>query len=138
MDAPFLGRGWSFPPTFVKSPFGGDVAMVEGREDIEQSIGILLRTSIGERVMQPTYGCNMEDYVFDPMSPTSLGLLRDLVSNALIYHEPRIRVERLDVSPADGLDAIEGRLIFEIDYAIRQTNSRFNFVFDYYLNETGR
>jgi hypothetical protein len=135
----FLGRGWSFPPEFTKSPqYGGTVEMVEARADIEQSIGILLRTSIGERVLQPSYGCNMTDFLFTPMSSTMLGFLRDLVFNAILYHEPRIQVERLDVTESDSMDAIEGRLIFEIDYSIRGTNSRFNFVYDYYLKEGTR
>jgi len=138
----FLGRGWSFPPEFVKPPeglpYGAEVAMVEAQEDIDQSLGILLRTSLGERVLQPTYGCNMDDFLFTPMSATMLGFLRDLVFDAILYHEPRIKVERLDVTESDSLDAIEGRLIFEIDYTIRTTNSRFNFVFDYYKNEATR
>lgn len=112
--------------------------MVEAREDIEQSLGILLRTSIGERVLQPTYGCNMTDFLFTPMSATMLGFLRDLVFNAILYHEPRIKVEKLEITESDSLDAIEGRLIFEIAYSIRGTNSRFNFVYDYYINEASR
>ncbi|MCB0575240.1 MAG: GPW/gp25 family protein [Saprospiraceae bacterium] len=135
----FLGRGWAFPPELVKtSQYGGEVMMAESRADIEQSLGILLRTSVGERVLQPTYGCNMSDYLFSPMSATMLGFLRDMVFDAILYHEPRIKVEKLDVTESDSLDAIEGRLIFEIDYIIRGTNSRFNFVYDYYLTEATR
>jgi phage baseplate assembly protein W len=131
----FLGKGWAFPPEFVKTKAGGEVEMAEGREDIDQSLAILLRTSLGERVMQPSYGCNLSDYQFDPMNSALLGFLKDLVFNAILYHEPRIKVERLDVNPNGALDAIEGFLRFEIEYTIRTTNSRFNFVYDFYLNE---
>ncbi|MEM8487069.1 MAG: GPW/gp25 family protein [Bacteroidota bacterium] len=134
-NSDFLGRGWSFPPTFVKSKrYGGDVALVEGKQDIEQSLDILLRTSIGERVMQPEYGCNMADYLFDPNNSALIGFLKDTIYNAILYHEPRIRVEQLDVS-TDGTDAIEGRLQISIDYTVRQTNSRYNFVWDFYQTE---
>ena len=134
-NSDFLGRGWSFPPEFVKSKKnGGEVALVEGKQDIDQSLDILLRTSIGERVMQPEYGCNMNDFLFDPNNSTLIGFLKDMVYNAILYHEPRIRVERLDVV-ADGTDAIEGRLNISIDYTIRQTNSRYNFVWDFYKTE---
>jgi uncharacterized protein len=133
---PLLGRGWAFPPEFTKSPqYGGEVLMVEAQTDIEQSLGILLRTAIGERVMQPEYGCDMSDYIFAPMSSTNLGLMRDMVFNAILYHEPRIKIETLDVTASDSMDAIEGRFIFDITYTIRGTNSRFNFIYDYYLNE---
>lgn len=133
---PLLGRGWSFPPEFIKSPqYGGDVAMAEAQQDIEQSIGILLRTALGERVLQPEFGCDMSDYIFDAMTATRLGLLRDMVFNAILYHEPRIKVENLDVTGSDSMDAIEGRFVFDITYTIKGTNSRFNFVYDYYLRE---
>ncbi len=131
----FLGRGWAFPPEFVKTKHGGEVMMVEAREDIEQSLGILLRTSLGERVMQPDFGCNLGDYQFDPMNTALLGFMKDLVYNAILYYEPRIQLENLEVSNT-AQDAVEGSLRFQIDYIIRSTNSRFNFVYDYYVNES--
>ena len=108
--------------------------MVEAVEDIEQSLHILLRTSIGERVMQPEYGCNMTDFQFDPTNSALLGFLKDMVFNAILYYEPRIKVERLEVV-ADGDDWVEGRLRFFIEYKVRQTNSRYNLVWDYYRTE---
>lgn len=134
----FLGKGWSFPPEFVKSKkFGGEVLLVEGVQDIEQSLAILLRTSVGERVMQPDYGCNLADYQFDPMNSALLGFLKDAVLNAMLYHEPRITVEDFEIS-AEHLDAMEGYLRFFIEYSVRGTNSRFNFVYDYYVNEAAK
>ena len=131
----FLGKGWSFPPEFAKNKtYGGEVMLVEGTQDIEQSLAILLRTSIGERVMQPDYGCNLADFQFDPMNSTLLGFLKDMVYNAILYYEPRIKVEKLDVL-ADGPEVLEGFLRFIIDYSVRETNSRFNFVWDYYVKE---
>ncbi len=132
----FLGRGWAFPPTFHRSnnDFNG-VDMVSDRNDIEQSFRILLSTSLGERIMRPNYGCNLSDFQFEPMTATIVGYIRDMVSSALIYHEPRIRVEEVNVSQPVGQGAFEGKLLIEVDYAIRTTNSRFNFVYDFYITE---
>jgi len=134
----FLGKGWSFPPEFVKGKkySNGEVVMVAGRDDIEQSLGILLRTSLGERVMLPEYGCNMSDYQFDPMNSAMLGFVKDMIYNAILYFEPRIKVEKLEVGSPDTMDALEGRLLIQLDYTIIGSNSRFNFVFDYYVNES--
>jgi uncharacterized protein len=131
----FLGRGWSFPPTFIKKEGFAELEMVEAKEDIEQSLDILLSTSLGERVMQPRYGCNLRDYQFEPMSASFIGRVRDLVSNAILYYEPRIEVLQLNVSNSGSQDAIEGRLIIELEYSIRTTNSRFNYVFNFYVKE---
>lgn len=129
----FLGTGWSFPPTFDQA--SGSVDLVKDIDDINQSLNILLSTSLGERVMQPRYGCNLQDYLFDPLSSSVIGYIKDLVENAILFYEPRIVAEKVDVTGADSFDIIEGRFTIEVEYSIPGTNSRFNYVFDYYKNE---
>lgn len=133
----FLGRGWSFPPTFVLDTYNsnGSLNMVAGKEDIDQSLEILLSTSLGERVLQPRYGCNLKDYQFEAINSNLIGFLRDLISTAILYHEPRIELENLEISEGDDLDVIEGKLLISIDYIIRETNSRFNYVYPFFINE---
>ena len=53
------------------------------------------------------------------------GHIRDLVGNAILYHEPRIRLTDLTLITR----AEEGTLLIELEYVIRTTNSRQNFVF---------
>ncbi|HLK27337.1 MAG TPA: GPW/gp25 family protein [Puia sp.] len=135
MDKPksFLGTGWSFPPAFDKNV--GTVVLVSDETDIEESLNILLSTSLGERVMQPGYGCNLANYLFEPLSSTTIGFIKNLVSNAILYYEPRITVEDLEVTADGSLDLLEGRFTISITYSIPGVNSRFNYVYDYYKNE---
>lgn len=126
----FLGRGWGFPPTFDKA--SKSVGMLEVEADIESSLEILLSTRLGERIMQPNYGCNLDDMVFEAMNLTMLTYLKDLVENAILYFEPRIDLEGVDI---DTSQELEGVLLIIIDYTVRTTNSRFNFVFPFYKNE---
>ena len=132
----FLGTGWAFPPEFDKD--AGTVEMVSDYKDIEQSLNILLSTSLGERVMQPDYGCNLNDYMFESLSSTLIGIIKHHVENAILYYEPRIVAENVDVTAADSFDLIEGKFTITVEYSIPQTNSRFNYVYDYYLNEASR
>ena len=127
---PFLGRGWSFPPEFTRP--GRGVTMLEEEADIESSLGILLSTRPGERVMQPTYGCNLDSLLFETMNLTLLTYIRDLVESAILYHEPRIDLEKLDI---DTSGQNEGVLLLVLHYIVRSTNSRYNYVYPYYLNE---
>jgi len=129
----FLGTGWSFPPEFNK--ISNTVEMVSAVEDIDQSLNILLSTSLGERVMQPNYGCDLTDYVFESLNSSVIGYLKDRVSNSILFYEPRIKVEMIDITPSDSFDLIEGKFTINIEYSIPGTNSRFNYVYDYYLNE---
>lgn len=126
----FLGRGWSFPPTFSKAT--RSVVLTADEEDIRKSLEILLSTSVGERFLQPGYGCNMEDYLFEPINATIETSMRLTVRNAILRYEPRIRLQgvRLDSS-----HITEGRVDIVVEYDIITTNSRFNLVYPFYLSE---
>ena len=129
----FLGTGWSFPPTFDHE--AGSVEMVSNEEDIKQSLDILLSTSLGERVMQPLYGCNLADYLFESLSSSVIGYIKDRVKNAILFYEPRIIAEKIEVTSDESFDLIEGRFTISVEYTIPGTNSRFNYVYDFYENE---
>ena len=133
VDKSFLGTGWAFPPEFSEET--GTVEMVSAEIDINQSLQILLATSLGERIMQPTYGCNLLDYQFEPLNSNLLAFIRSTVERALLYHEPRIIVENISITQPGSFDLIEGKLLIEIDYRIIETNSRYNYVYDFYLRE---
>lgn len=126
----FLGKGWSFPPNFDMD--AQTVDMTEKNEDIRKSLQILLTTTAGERVMQPKYGCNMEDLLFESLDTTTKTLIIDRIRTAILYFEPRIDAKRIELNAGNEL---EGELLIEIDYVVRATNSRFNFVFPFYRNE---
>jgi phage baseplate assembly protein W len=129
----FLGTGWSFPPTFNHET--GSVELVSNEEDIRQSLNILLSTTLGERVMQPKYGCDLTNYVFESLNSSVIGYLKDRVKNAILYFEPRIIAEKIEVTAAESFDLIEGKFTISVEYTIPGTNSRFNYVYDYYKNE---
>ena len=126
----FLGTGWSFPPTFAKG--GSAVEMVSGTDDIRQSLEILLATRLGERVMQEEFGCDLTAVLFEELDQSLVNSLTSLISDAILYHEPRIELNRLDITEDQ---ATEGLLLISLDYTVRNTNSRFNLVYPFYLNE---
>ena len=129
MKKSFLGTGWSFPPNFDKGI--KSVELVSDAVDINQSLEILLSTRLGERVMLPKYGCNLEELVFETMDATFETYITELVRSAILYHEPRIDLESVDYENNPN----EGVLLIIINYKIRITNSRSNFVFPFYKSE---
>jgi phage baseplate assembly protein W len=126
----FLGKGWSFPPSFSSS--GGNVHLVSGKEDIEQSLAILLATQRDERVMQEDFGCNLNEFLFAEISQGLIGRIRNVIEDAILHHESRIAVNNLDVVQSEIHVAT---LMINIDYTIRATNSRYNMVYPFYINE---
>jgi phage baseplate assembly protein W len=91
---------------------------------------IILLTAPGERVMRPKFGCRIWDLLFEPVSPSLLGLIADAVDEALAQWEPRIDV--VAVRPAPDSDQ-DGLVRVVIDYRVRTTNDRRNLVFPFYL-----
>ncbi|MFH0783132.1 MAG: GPW/gp25 family protein [Pseudomonadota bacterium] len=128
----FLGSGWSFPPTFSLAEKG--VEMTSDEEDIRKSLEILLSTSRGERILQPEYGCNLQELLFEPMSTTLKTYVAVLIEHSILHFEPRINLKSVRIEPAP---PGEGRVDIVIDYAVRTTNSRYNLVYPFYLERSG-
>ena len=123
-----LGTGWGFPPAFSRE---SGVHMASDEEDIRQSLKILLSTEVGERVMQPKYGCNMNRLVFEPLDTSLQTYMKHLINTAILYFEPRIILNNVQ------LEAVvnEGRIDINLDYTIATTNTRHNYVYPFYKKE---
>mgnify|MGYP002473753296 FL=1 len=126
----FLGTGWSFPPEF--SPQLGEVIMSSDEQDIQESLSIILSTKLGERVMLPIFGCNLDDLLFENLDLTTKTLAIERINDAILYYEPRINVLSVSINESREL---EGVLLINVDYQIRATNSRMNMVYAFYKIE---
>lgn len=128
-DTTFLGKGWHFPPTFDK--YSKTVQMVANEDDILESIGILLSTEPGERVMLADYGAAMSQLLFEPLDTRLSAYMESLIKDAITRYEPRVKLEKVTLNPVQE----EGKIDIVVDYTIVTTNTRYNNVFPYYLNE---
>ncbi len=129
MARDFLGIGWAFP---VGVDLDGAIKMSRYEADIKEAIRIILETAKGERVMRPDFGCGIHELVFETLNTTTLNQVETSVREALFQYEPRIEIIQVAVS-RDKVE--EGMLLVNIDYRVRTTNSRDNFVFPFYLKE---
>jgi hypothetical protein len=132
IDNSFLGIGWSFPPEFHKHADALELKMVAEEEDIAESLMILLSTRPGERIMQPDYGCELHTMVFETIDESTVTELKDIIERAVLFYEPRITLENIDVNTEDEL---EGRLKLQLNYTVRKTNTRSNIVYPFYYLE---
>ncbi|WP_309641284.1 GPW/gp25 family protein [Flavobacterium sp.] len=126
----FLGTGWGFPPTFNNN--AASVKTVSDEDDIHQSLHILFSTQLKERVMRSDYGCDMTAMLYENLTTTLLTKMKGIIEHAILMFEPRIDLLDIDFHTEN---TIEGLINIEINYIIRTTNSRKNFVFPYYLEE---
>ena len=130
IDRSFLGQGWSFPPEFNKR--SKTLKTVAEEDDIRESLRILLATTPGERIMQPTYGCRLNALLFESINESTITEIRDIIERAILFFEPRINLDevRFDLD-----QEINGLLKINLFYTIRGTNSRSNMVYPFYFLE---
>lgn len=124
-----IGKGWAFPPQF--DPESNETFMVDGVEDINQSLHILFTTEIGERVMQPNYGSALKTMIFESINEHFKNYMRMVLSRSITLYEARIKPIKMDFVEDE---ILEGRYIMTLEYIVLATNQKNNFVFPFYLN----
>jgi phage baseplate assembly protein W len=122
-----IGSGLAFP---LQVDRRGGIALARDETDIEQAIELILATAPGERPMRPEFGCGVHDFVFDSIDATTVGKMELAIRDALDRWEPRVFVETVEFN----LDEVaDGRLIIDIGYRIRVTNTMRNLVYPFYV-----
>ncbi|GEM_PF-63059 len=124
----FLGRGMKFPIQI--DPATGRIQTADKAQSVKESIYLILMTRQGERLVNPSFGSRVDDYVFMDVSRTNLTMLRNNLTRTILSQEPRVSDVSIGVEPQLG----EGRLIVNVDYTLAATNTRDNLVFPFYLD----
>jgi phage baseplate assembly protein W len=87
---------YGYNPPFI----GGSQNIMSRQEDkelIQNDLLQLLLTVPGERVMRPSFGVNLRNFVFEDLTDIALEILRDELQNKIAEYERRIKVRRIDV-----------------------------------------
>ena len=122
-----IGSGLAFP---LQVDRRGGIALARDETDVEQAIELILATAPGERPMRPEFGCGVHDFVFDTIDAGTIGKMEVAIREALDRWEPRVIVETVDF----GLEGVgEGRLVIDIGYRVRVTNTMRNLVYPFYV-----
>jgi hypothetical protein len=125
----FYGQGLALPVAVDPT---GALALSSGLTNIKQSIHIILGTSFGERVMRPTFGCNLKSLAFAPNNPQTAALARQYVLDGLQTWEPRITVQSVAVTnaPADPM------LLIDIRYVVKASLDPQAMIYPFYLEQS--
>lgn len=115
----YFARGWQFPPQFDKH--GQTVQMVIDEDDIKQSLLILLSTLPGERLLYPTYGCDLHRFLFQEMSQGFITHLKDVLLDTITRYETRVKVDDIVINLQDSLS---GQLAISLHYTVLATTQQ--------------
>jgi hypothetical protein len=126
----YLGTGWASP---LRVNVQGSIPLSSAERNIEESIWIILRTDLGERVYRPDFGSRLSELVFAPMNTQTLLLIRLYVQEALEMWEPRIEIDEVRTDP----DPVRGRVDIIIQYHPKDTYDSRSLVYPFYVLPAG-
>ncbi|MEL6537979.1 MAG: GPW/gp25 family protein [Bacteroidota bacterium] len=127
-EVDIIGSGWTFPPAFDKPAAG--VVLSHGVANVTESLGIIVNTRLGERILRPEFGSETHELVFKPFNANMRTYLQESLRNAVEEHEPRVTVESVAITQPNPL---EGRIEIAIAFTVISTNESENLVLPYYL-----
>jgi phage baseplate assembly protein W len=84
-------------PELYKDSEIGDLKPIYDAKAIINSIKNILTTSPGEKLLNPTFGLDLRNHLFDTVSETRAFFLGTDLYDGLTTQEPRISIDRLDV-----------------------------------------
>lgn len=122
----YLGTGWAFP---LRISVQGGIQFSTQEQKVEESIWIILRTGVGERVYRPNFGSRLAELAFAPMNSETLILIRLYVLEALEIWEPRIVIEQVLTEPKP----VQGIVDIIINYRLKDEPDIHSFVYPFYL-----
>lgn len=114
-----MEMGWKFP--FFISPDHGRVEISGMRENIRESVEIILRTEPGERLLHPTFGTKLHQFLFEGMDSQTEEMIRREVRHSLTMWEKRI--QDIEVETDMG-QTREGTLRVTVTYRIIDMEER--------------
>jgi phage baseplate assembly protein W len=125
----FIGTGWRFP---IMVNAKGGIDLSSGTDRLSAAIWLIIKTSLGERVMLPSFGAGVNNYVFQSNSSTIRTQLVAAIKQALLKWEPRITVTQVSANPAPDEPS---QVLVSVEYTINATNEASNVVYPFYLTE---
>lgn len=127
-DTTFLGKGMKFPPQINKAT--GRFMTSSEKENIKESIYLILMTQKTERFMRPDFGSSIMQYTFIDTNSSVLTMMSRNIREDIATNEPRVENVTVNIDP----EVKKGCLIVNIDYTIAAENAKDNLVFPFYLN----
>ena len=113
-----MSQGIAFPPRIGPD---GQVAWSSGAQNVRESIQIILETNVQERIMRPTFGGGLRQFLFEPNTLATRRQIEERTRRVLARWEPRIAVEEVR---AEKVSDEPSAVVLTIAYTVRETGAQ--------------
>ena len=109
--------GLSYPLT--KNVNSGYFSKESGKELVRDNLRQLLSTHLGERVMLPGFGLDLNKYLFQPMDELLFQSIKSEIVGAITNYATNVKILKIGVYPlddygAEGLQAMQIKLSVQV------------------------
>ena len=92
-------------------------------EVLASSVKMILSTAVGERLMEPTYGSNLSQFIFGPNDSVTLDSVRSEVTRAITTWETRVSVRDVTYSAKDKVAVVTVVLVSNLTNELLTVNA---------------
>ena len=85
------------------------------KDQIKSNLVNLLLTDTGERVMNPTFGCDLKRFIFEGITESNINNLKESLANSITVFVPEVSVTDIIIVPNTDFNAID----LTINYILR-------------------
>ena len=93
-----LSNKVSFNSQLNQNEYQKDIAALFDIEAVKNSVATAFLTAPGDKILSPTYGMDLRQFLFEPIDDFTIDIIEDLISNGLPRMEPRVEVTNVTVS----------------------------------------
>jgi phage baseplate assembly protein W len=77
------------------------------KDQIKSNLVNLLLTDIGERVMNPNFGCNLKRYLFENINDVNAEKVKNAVLSSVGYYIPEITINSIAITPNTDYNSVD-------------------------------
>ena len=103
-----------FPKDLLQNPVNLDISRKTDEEAVKESIRNILLTNRGERLFNPSFGCDLRALLFENMYSDIKYELENSIRNAIEVYEPRCNLIQIDAISALDTNSVIVNIVFTI------------------------
>jgi phage baseplate assembly protein W len=103
-----------FNTSFAIHPIRHDMTRLTNEDAVKRSIKNILLTNRYERRFRPDFGSGLSRYLFEPLTPITLSLMKKEIEQTISTYEPRATILDVVVSAATDQNSVEVSITFSL------------------------
>ena len=109
-DKAYIDISLAFDP----NPTTGDITVLKNERAINNSLRNVMNIASGEVLFQHNVGSSINNYLFDFVDSGTAGIIKQEISRAIKYNEPRVKVTELTVEAQEEQHQFMVSITYEI------------------------